>query len=45
VAIFSLSLDGDKGGQTSSEDLFPLGYGGRERIKVRVNEILRYGSE
>jgi hypothetical protein len=24
------------GGQASSEDLFPLGYGERDRIKVRV---------
>jgi hypothetical protein len=31
-----LSLDGRKGGQASSEDLFPLGYGEWERIKVRV---------
>jgi hypothetical protein len=40
VAIYSLSL-GRKGGQASSEDLLPLGYGERDRIKVRVKpEIL-----
>jgi len=33
---YSLSLDGRRGGQASSEDLFPLGYGEWERIKVRV---------
>jgi hypothetical protein len=33
---FFLSLDGRKGGQASSEDLFPLGYGEWERIRVRV---------
>jgi len=32
----SLSLKGRKGGQASSEDLFPLGYGEGERNKVRV---------
>jgi len=32
----SLSLDGRKGGQASSEDLFPLGYGEWERVRVRV---------
>jgi hypothetical protein len=31
-----LSFDGRKGGQASSEDLLPLGYGERDRIKVRV---------
>jgi hypothetical protein len=35
---YSLSLDGRKGGQASSEDLFPLGYGEWERIKVRVRK-------
>jgi hypothetical protein len=35
--FFPLSLDGRKGGQASSEDLFPLGYGERERVRVRVN--------
>jgi hypothetical protein len=34
--LFFLSIDGRKGGQASSEDLLPLGYGERERIKVRV---------
>jgi len=29
----SLSLDGRKGGQESSEDLFPLGYGEWVRVK------------
>ena len=33
---FILSLDRKKGGQASSEDLLPLGYGERDRIKVRV---------
>jgi len=33
---FFLSLDGRKGGQASSEDLFPLGYGEWERVRVRV---------
>jgi len=32
----SLSLEGRKGGQASSEDLLPLGYGEGERDKVRV---------
>jgi len=31
--LFTLSLDGRKGGQASSEDLLPLGYGERERIR------------
>jgi hypothetical protein len=35
VLSFFLSL-GRKGGQASSEDLFPLGYGEWDRIKVRV---------
>jgi len=30
-------LPGRKGGQASSEDLLPLGYGERERVRVRVN--------
>jgi len=34
---YFLSL-GRKGGQVSSEDLLPLGYGERERIKVRVKK-------
>jgi len=33
---FPLSLDARKGGQASSEDLLPLGYGERERVRVRV---------
>ena len=33
--LFFLSL-GRKGGQASSEDLLPLGYGEWDRIKVRV---------
>jgi len=32
----TLSLEGKKGGQASSEDLFPLGYGEWDRTKVRV---------
>jgi len=32
VAIYPLSLDGRWGGQASSEDLLPLGYGERERL-------------
>jgi hypothetical protein len=35
VAIYFLFLRG-KSGQASSEDLLPLGYGGRDRIEVRV---------
>jgi hypothetical protein len=34
--VSNLSLEGRMGGQASSEDLFPLGYGERDRIKVRV---------
>jgi len=30
--LLSLSPDGRKGGQASSEDLFPLGYGEWERL-------------
>jgi hypothetical protein len=38
----SLSL-GSKGGQASSEDLLPLGYGERDRARVRVKfKISRY---
>jgi len=37
--LYSLSR-GRKGGQASSEDLFPLGYGERDRIKVRVKKGL-----
>jgi hypothetical protein len=37
--IFPL-LDGKKGGQASSEDLLPLGYGERDRTKVRVKDNL-----
>ncbi len=33
---FPLSLDGRKGGQASSENLLPLGYGEREKVMVRV---------
>jgi hypothetical protein len=32
---YSLSL-GRKGGQASNEDLLPLGYGERDRVRVRV---------
>ena len=35
----SLSLDGRKGGQASSEDLFPLGYGEWERVRVKPETI------
>ncbi len=35
-----LSLDGRKGGQASSEDLVPLGYGERERDRVRVMFVI-----
>ena len=35
-----LSLDGRKGGQASSEDLVPLGYGERERDRVRVMLVI-----
>jgi hypothetical protein len=35
LSNYLLSL-GKKGGQASSEDLLPLGYGERDRIKVRV---------
>jgi hypothetical protein len=35
IFYFSLSL-GRNGGQASSEDLLPLGYGEWDRIKVRV---------
>jgi hypothetical protein len=35
-AYFPLSLSERKGGQASSEDLLPLGYGERERAGVRV---------
>jgi hypothetical protein len=34
--VNSLSL-GRKGGQASSKDLLPLGYGERERARVRVS--------
>jgi len=37
---YSLSLDGRKGGQASSEDLFPLGYGERERVPLFSSVIL-----
>jgi hypothetical protein len=34
-----------KGGQASNEDLFPLGYGERDRVRVRVIiEILNSNS-
>jgi hypothetical protein len=33
--LYSLSR-GWKGGQASNEDLFPLGYGERDRVRVRV---------
>jgi len=36
---YFLSL-GRKGGQASSEDLLPLGYGEQNRIKVRVKQII-----
>jgi hypothetical protein len=39
IYVFFLSLDGRKGGQASSEDLFPLGYGEWERTKVRVKFV------
>jgi len=39
LSDYFLSL-GRKGGQASSEDLFPLGYGERDRIKVRVKHIV-----
>ncbi len=32
VLLFALSLDGRWSEQASSEDLFPLGYGERERL-------------
>jgi len=32
------SPDGWKGGQASNEDLFPLGYGERDRVRVRVKQ-------
>ena len=35
-----LSLDGRKGGQASSEDLVPLGYGEREKDRVRVMLVI-----
>jgi hypothetical protein len=30
---------GRRGGQASNEDLFPLGYGERERVRVRVKKL------
>jgi hypothetical protein len=30
---------GRQGGQASNEDLFPLGYGERDRVRVRVNKL------
>jgi len=35
-SFYSLSL-GRRGGQASNEDLFPLGYGERDRVRVRAN--------
>jgi hypothetical protein len=31
---------GRKRGQASSEDLLPLGYGKRDRVRVRVNPFI-----
>jgi hypothetical protein len=35
---FSSPLGEERGGQASSEDLLPLGYGERDRVRVRVNK-------
>jgi hypothetical protein len=37
--VYFLSLNWRRGGQASSEDLFPLGYGEWERMKVRVKQL------
>jgi hypothetical protein len=36
ISIFLLFLDGRRGGQASSEDLFPLGYGEWETVRVSI---------
>jgi hypothetical protein len=36
--VIPLSIYGKRGGQASSEDLLPLGYGERERDRVRVTK-------
>jgi hypothetical protein len=41
IKNISLSL-GRKGGQASNEDLLPLGYGERDRVRVRVKIIKEF---
>jgi hypothetical protein len=36
------SLQGREKGQASSEDLLPLGYGERDRVRVRVNLFITH---
>jgi len=36
IHLYPPSPSGRKGGQASNGDLFPLGYGERDRVRVRV---------